>query len=184
MPTATEQIQALEQEIGEKKNQLAELRRQNREPVKDYVLDTFEGPRPLSSFFGNKDELVVVHNMGRSCRYCSLWADGMTGYTKHIVTRAGFVLVSADSGKEVQETARQRGWNFPVAGNGGSGFEKDMGFTDEEGSPWPGISVFTRDESGQIYRHGYSNLGEGDAFCTIWHIWDLFPKGYNDWAPE
>jgi predicted dithiol-disulfide oxidoreductase (DUF899 family) len=183
MATSTSEIQALEQEIGEKKSRLAELRRQNREPVQDYVLDTFEGPRNLSHFFGDKDELVVIHNMGRSCKYCSLWADGMTGFTKHIMSRAGFVLVSADSGKVVHETARARGWNMPVAGNGESGFERDMGFTDDKGSPWPGISVFTR-EDGQIYRHGYSNLGEGDAFCAIWHVWDLFPKGYDDWEPE
>lgn len=176
------EIQALAQEIEEKKKQLAELRRQNNEPVKDYVLDTATGPKPLSSFFEDKDELVVVHNMGRGCNYCSLWADGLTGFTHHIQTRAGFVLVSADPAERVSQTAEKRGWNFPVASNGESGFAHDMGFFKEEG-PWPGISVFTR-KDGQIYRHGYSELGPGDEFCSIWGIWDLFPNGDGGWEPK
>lgn len=183
MANISSEIEQLEKDIFEKKSQLAELRKQNREPVKDYVLDTFEGPRTLSSFFGDRDELVVIHNMGRSCDYCSLWADGFTGFSKHIQSRAGLVLVSADPAEVVLETARTRGWNFPVASNGESGFAGDLGFTDEKGSPWPGISAFTR-ENGRIYRHGYSGLGEGDDFCSIWHVWNLFPKGYNDWAPK
>lgn len=176
------EIEALSKEIEEKKKQLAKLRRQNNEPVKDYILDTADGPRPLSSFFGDKDELVVIHNMGRSCNDCSLWGDGMTGFTKHIQTRAGFVLVSADSAAEVAETKERRGWNFPVASNGESGFAHDMGFFREEG-PWPGISVFTR-KDGQIYRHGHSELGPGDEFCSIWGIWDLFPNGEGGWEPK
>lgn len=183
MARSTPEIEALEQEILDKKKQLAALKRANREEVEDYVLETSEGAKPLSYFFGNKDELVVIHNMGRGCNYCSLWADGLTGFTKHIQTRAGFVLVSADSADRVTETAQRRGWNFPVASNAGSGFEKDMGFVGEDGSPWPGISAFTR-ENGKIYRHGYANLGEGDDFCPIWHIWALFPKDWNDWAPK
>ena len=183
MTTATSEIETLFKEIAEKKKQLAELRRQNRELVKDYVLDTVDGPKPLSSFFGDKDELVVIHNMGRGCNYCSLWADGLTGFTKHILTRAGFVLVSADSAERVAETAQRRGWNFTVASNGDSAFAKDMGFTSEDGSPWPGISAFTK-EDGQIYRRGYSELGPGDEYCAIWGIWDLFPTGEGDWEPK
>jgi predicted dithiol-disulfide oxidoreductase (DUF899 family) len=183
MSINTAEIESLQKEIFEKKERLAELRRQNREPVKDYILDTANGPKPLSSFFGDKNELVVVHNMGRDCDYCSLWADGLSGFTKHILTRAGFVLVSADPAAKVEETKAMRGWTFPVAGNGGSGFEKDMGFAGENGSPWPGLSVFTK-EGDQIYRNGYSMLGPGDDYCAIWSIWDLFPTGANGWEPK
>lgn len=183
MATMATDIQALEKEIGEKKKQLAELRRQNREEVKDYILDTAEGPQPLSSFFGDKDELVVIHNMGRGCNYCSLWADGFTGFTQHIQTRAGFVLVSADPAERVAETAQRRGWNYPVASNGESGFDRDMGFVGEKGDPWPGISAFTR-EDGKIYRNGYAGLGPGDEYCSLWGIWDLFPEGEGGWEPK
>ena len=183
MTTITDEIKTLAAEIDEKKKRLAALRRENREPIKDYMLDTVDGPKPLSSFFGEMKELVVIHNMGRGCNYCSLWADGLTGLTKHIQTRAGFVLVSADPADKVVETAQRRGWNFPVASNGGSGFEKDMGYVGEDGSPWPGISAFTK-EGDQIYRHGHSDLGDGDDFCAIWHIWALFPEGHGDWAPK
>ncbi|MBC8063334.1 MAG: DUF899 family protein, partial [Chlorobia bacterium] len=127
--------------------------------------------------------LVVVHNMGRGCNYCSLWADGFTGFTKHIQTRAGFVLVSADTADRVQETAERRSWNFPLASNGESGFAKDMGYTDEKGDPWPGIAAFTR-EDGKIYRRGHASLGPGDEFCSLWGIWDLFPTGEGGWEPK
>lgn len=182
MPTLSAEIETLEKEILEKKKQLAELRRMNDEPIRDYTLDTAAGPKSLASFFGDKNELVVIHIMGRSCNYCSLWADGLIGFAKHIQTRSGLVLVSADSGDTVAETARLRGWNFPVAGNGDSGFAKDMGFEGESG-PGPGISVFTRRDD-QIFRHGHSDLGPGDEFCSIWHIWDLFPTGDAGWEPK
>lgn len=175
-------IEALEKEIFEKKKLLAEMRRSHRELVKDYELDSPNGKRPLSSFFGGKEELVVVHNMGRSCNYCSLWADGFTGLTRHITSRAGFVLVSADPINEVVETAGRRGWNFPVASNGNSGFAVDMKMMEDSG-PMPGISAFTK-EDGQIYRRGFTYLGEGDDFCAIWHIWDLFPSGHGSWSPK
>jgi len=182
MTTRAPEIEALEKEIVEKKKQLADLKKANREPVKDYVLQTTEGPRPLSSFFGDKDELVVIHNMGRGCNYCSLWADGFTGFTKHFLTRAGFVLVSADPADRLAETAQRRGWNFPLASDEDGAFRRDMNM-DKDGNPWPGVSAFTR-ENGQIYRHGYAYLGEGDDFCSIWHVWDLFPAGWNEWDPK
>jgi hypothetical protein len=54
---------------------------------------------------------------------------------------------------------------------------------DKDGDPWPGISAFVK-EGGEISRYGYAYLGEGDDFCSIWHVWDLFPTGWNDWSPK
>ncbi len=182
MTNVNAEISSLTRELESLKKRIAELRRQTTEPVKNYVLDSMEGPKSLSDFFGDKDELVVVHNMGQACNYCSLWADGLTGFTKHIQTRAGFVLVSADPIERLSLTADRRGWNFPIASNGESGFAVDMGFEGADG-PGPGISAFTR-RDGQIYRHGWSELGPGDEFCSIWGIWDLFPTGDAGWEPK
>lgn len=179
------EIEALEREIFERKQRLAELRRAWREPVDDHVLQTADGPRPLSAFFGDKDELILIHNMGRSCPYCTLWADGMTGFTRHIRSRAGFVLVSADDAETAGAFSKERGWNFPVAGDPDGSFRKAMGMAQEDdGSPMPGVSAFTRDAEGALYRHGYTYLGPGDDFCSIWHLWDLLPAGENGWSPR
>lgn len=183
MSTLNKEIARLEEEILGAKRHLSELRRQNLEEVMDYELQTVDGPKRLSEFFGDKDELVVIHNMGRGCNYCTLWADGFNGLTKQFLSRAGFVLASADSAEKVSETAQRRGWTFPVASNGESAFAKDMGYTDADGNPWPGVSAFTR-KDGKIYRHGHASLGEGDDFCSIWHVWDLFPTGFNGWEPR
>jgi len=182
MVSRSAEIEALEAEILEKKKELAELRRAHRERVEDFVLETPEGSKRISELFGDKDELVVVHNMGRGCNHCSLWADGFRGFTQHFLTRAGFVLVSADPIDRLMETAERRGWNFPLGADADGAFRRAMNM-DKDGDPWPGISAFVK-EGGEIYRYGYAYLGEGDDFCSIWHVWDLFPTGWNDWSPK
>ena len=52
----------------------------------------FEGREAtLSSLFGDRGGLIVVHNMGRDCSYCTMWADGFTGLLPHLESRAAFV---------------------------------------------------------------------------------------------
>src|ERR1044072_10021380 len=96
MPTigehATSMIEALEQEIMDKKKKLAELRRsQTRTSLPAY---TFGLGETLENLFEGRDDLIVLHNMGKGCAYCTLWADGFVGLHKHMLDRAGFVLVS------------------------------------------------------------------------------------------
>ncbi|HEY4822831.1 MAG TPA: hypothetical protein VIH83_04000 [Candidatus Bathyarchaeia archaeon] len=51
-----------------------------KEKVREYVLTDSEGGKAaLSTLFGKKDDLILVHNMGRSCPYCTMWADGFNG---------------------------------------------------------------------------------------------------------
>jgi hypothetical protein len=38
----------------------------------------------------------VIHNMGRSCPQCTLWADGFNGIDPNIADRAAFVIASPD----------------------------------------------------------------------------------------
>ena len=53
-----------------------------RRPVEDVVFESEVGPVRLSELFGEHDDLVIIHNMGASCRYCTLWADGFSGYLR------------------------------------------------------------------------------------------------------
>ncbi|MGD6957598.1 DUF899 family protein [Rossellomorea aquimaris] len=66
----TRQIQALELEIMEKKKQLAQLRKeQTPQKVENYLfLTTDQKTVTLEELFKDKDELIIIHNMGRNCR--------------------------------------------------------------------------------------------------------------------
>ncbi len=43
--------------------------------------------------FGDKKQLLLIHNMGQGCRYCTLWADGFNGFLKHLESVMSVVLV-------------------------------------------------------------------------------------------
>ena len=179
------EVNRLEEEIQLKKKELAELRRKNKPiPVQDYEFTDWNGnTKKLSDFFGKNNELLVISNMGKSCRYCTLWADGFIGLTQHLQNRAGFVVVSPDPVEVQKEFATSRGWNFPMVSDEGSDFRYDLGFRDEE-KVQPGALVFTKDDKGQIYLFSSSFFGPGDNFCVMWDLMDLMPEGYNKWEPK
>lgn len=84
-------IQRLEIELAERQRELAGLKRRlEPEPVKDCTLAGWSGPIPLSELFQGREGLILIHNMGRGCRYCTLWADGFNGVWRHLADRAGF----------------------------------------------------------------------------------------------
>jgi len=135
MKTETDrQVDEVEYQIQDLTRKLAELRRQRpREEIKDYRLLDGEGRGvSLSSLFGDQERLILVHNMGRDCSYCTMWADGFTGLLPHLSSRAAFVLTSPDEPKAQQDFVRSRGWNFPVYSTVGTGFTADLGFDDEK----------------------------------------------------
>lgn len=181
-----ERIEELRKDMAERRRQLRELRRMMPEETvtKEYVFRGTGGAETtLTELFGVYDELIVVHNMGRACRYCTLWADGLNGLAPHFISRAAFVVISPDP-PEVQRTlAASRGWQFDMWSTGPE-FLVDMKMADEKGSPWPGISVFSRRGNGEIVRAGYDYFGPGDDYCAIWHVWDLFPLGIGGWEPR
>ena len=57
--------------------------------VKDYTLKDREGNEiKLSELFGDKNHLILIHNMGKSCSYCTMWADGFKETYKEIEMKA------------------------------------------------------------------------------------------------
>ena len=180
------EIERAEKELLEKKKELAELRRTlPKGEVTDYTFKTFDGEDvALASLFGDRDELLVIHNMGKSCRYCTLWADGFNGVAGHLNNRAAFVVVSPDDPKTQREFYESRGWKFNMVSAAESNFTKDMGFADKEGNPWPGVSTFEKSSEGKMYRTAKTSFGPGDDFCAVWHLFDLLPKGVNAWEPK
>lgn len=183
--TVIDEIMQLEQEISEKQQQVVQLKKQfGHLAVADY---TFQGADEtaitLSALFGEHDDLIVVHNMGQGCSYCTLWADGFNGVYPHLVNRAGFVIISPDTPEEQAKFAQSRGWQFKMVSAAGTTFIDDMGFTWDEGT-MPGASIFKKANDGTITRVSKTYFGPGDPFCGVWHLFDLLEDGPNGWQPQ
>jgi len=153
------------------------------EVVADYEFSTPDGPRSLSALFADKRDLFVIHNMGASCLYCTLWADGFNGIYPHIADRAAFVVASPDPPESQRRFAEARGWRFPMVSHHGISFAADMGYRSENRGWLPGVSVFRRDGN-RIVRVSDTNFHPNDDFCTLWQFLELLPDGPADWQPR
>lgn len=176
-------------ELEKAKQRLAALRRQlPAEPVQDYELQGPEGGVRLSAMFRDKPDLILIHNMGSGCPYCTLWADGFNGVLHHLQSRAAFVVVSPEPPAVQQAFAKSRGWQFPMYSAEVSTFIEDMGFdSDEEyfdSHAMPGVSVFHKQADGAIVRVARDYFGPGDLYCGVWHLFDLLCDGPGDWQPQ
>lgn len=180
----TEKLNAYRREIAGLRDQMRALQA-NVEPeeVADYAFTGPDGPVRLSQLFGGKDTLIAIHNMGRSCPACTMWADGYSGLSQHLENRAAFVVTSPDDPATQAEFARSRGWRFRMVSHQGSDFAADMGYRSPEGGWLPGISVFKR-QGDKIVRVSDQRLGPGDDFCALYHFLDMTPEGWDGWRPK
>ncbi len=148
--------------------------------VSDYSMKDRNGKEvKLSEMFGDKSHLILIHNMGKGCSYCTMWADGFKDTYKEIEKKASFVLVSPDSPEVHKEFADSRGWNYRTYSAAGTDFIFDMGYEirkDDKKYYWPGVSVFEKKEDGSIVRVAKDEFGPGDFYCNIWHFIDLLPN--------
>jgi predicted dithiol-disulfide oxidoreductase (DUF899 family) len=153
------------------------------EEVADYVLTGAAGPVRLSELFGDNDTLFIIHNMGRSCPNCTMWADGFNGVLPHLENRAAFVITSPDDPATQAVFAASRGWRFRMVSHQGTDFAADMGYRGESGGWLPGVSVFKKD-GGRVLRVSDQRLHPGDDLCSVWHFFDMIPEGPADWRAK
>ncbi|OLS24207.1 MAG: hypothetical protein HeimC3_21060 [Candidatus Heimdallarchaeota archaeon LC_3] len=182
-----EKYQELYREIRDKQQELVTyLKNKPSKKVDDYILKNPDGEEiKLSELFGDKQELILVHNMGKSCPYCNLWAHGFIGLVPHFQDRAAFALVSPDPPEVQKEVIKERGYNFPMFSADGTTFVSDMGFYDEENNNnMPGFSVFVKNDQGEITRTSKDFFGPFDPYNSVWHMFDLLPDGVNKWNPK
>jgi predicted dithiol-disulfide oxidoreductase (DUF899 family) len=181
---ASEKLSAYRREIAALREKMRAVQTAiEPEEVRDYEFATRAGKQRLSELFGDKSDLFVIHNMGASCRYCTLWADGFNGIYDHLADRATFVVSSPDAPEAQRRFAESRGWRFPMVSHQGTSFAADMGYRGEKGGWMPGVSVF-RKERGRLLRVADTGLGPGDDFCSLWHFFDLLPEGAAGWQPK
>ena len=167
------QIETIRKKKIELNSKLADM------AVNDYTLKDRNGKEvKLSEMFGDNKNLILVHNMGKGCSYCTMWADGFKDTYKEIAKKAPFVLVCPDTPEVHKEFAESRGWEYPTYSAAETDFIFDMGYDfikEGKHNYWPGVSVFEKDDNGKIRRVAKDYFGPGDFYCNIWHFLDLLP---------
>jgi len=171
---------------------------------KDYVFQGASGALSLADIFDGRSQLIVYHFMfdpdwESGCRSCSFWADNFNGIGVHLNQRdVTFAAISRAPLAKLQAYAQRLGWSFPWFSSFGSDFNFDFGVSfsaqdlargwvtynyerrDTNMTELPGISVFSRDESGAVY-HTYSCYSRGlDMLNGAYHHLDLAPKGRDE----
>ncbi len=181
-----EQIEAVEKELMDKKKELVELRKiAPKITVGNFTFKSHsENNLDFSDLFFDREELILVFNMGKRCPYCTLWADGYNGLVHHLNDRASFVVVSPDSVDVQKEFSSSRNWKFTMVSCKDMDFYKQMDFFNGEEGSWPGVASFIKDENGNIIRYAKSYFGPGDNFCAMWDFNDLLPPQEKVWEPK
>ena len=171
---------------------------------KNYVFQAPEGPRTLGELFEGRRQLLVQHFMlapgwEQGCPSCSFMADHSDGMNVHLAHRdVTLVAISRAPLAEIERFRQRMGWRFQWVSSHGSDFNYEFGvsFRPEEvakgklaynygtwpflGEEWPGITVFYKDDAGQIF-HTYSTYGRGvEVMMGTYNMLDLTPKGRDE----
>jgi len=179
----SDEIADIEKQLFELTMRLNELRKNNSgTEVKNYRFSTLDGDATLLDMFGDKDRLLVIHNMGQGCRYCTLWADGFNGFLPHLESAMSVVLVSKDS-PELQRTfANSRNWRFRLASHGGGEYIREQTVMDGQAN-MPGAVVYERNGD-RITRKNAAVFGPGDLYCSIWNLLGMAGLNESNWTPQ
>src|SRR5690606_947192 len=91
------------------------------------------GDVALQDLFGDKNELILIHNMGASCQYCTMWADTLHRSLPYLTSRANVVLVSPDTPDNQAKIAKARNCTSPLDIDSDVAFTKPMGDHQSDG---------------------------------------------------
>ena len=168
----------------------------------EYVFDGPQGRETLADLFDGRSQLIVYHFMfapedDAGCTHCSFWADSFDANVVHLNARdVTMVAVSRAPYAKLAAYRDRMGWTFKWLSSEGTDFNYDYGvsFAPDEtgdlvynfGTKAPelpdreGISVFYRDEDGNLFRT-YSTYARGiDMLNAAYNYIDLVPKGRDE----
>jgi predicted dithiol-disulfide oxidoreductase (DUF899 family) len=168
------------------------------------VFDGPTGKMTLADLFKGRGQLVVQHFMfapdwNEGCKSCSFWADGFERMIPHLAARdTTMVAISRAPFEKLAAFKARMGWTFDWLSSGRTDFNYDyevsfapeavtsgntmynFGTTRFSAGEAPGISVFYRDEAGNIF-HTYSCFARGlDMMNAAYHYLDLTPLGRHE----
>src|SRR5205823_296985 len=166
---------------------------------KEYIFDGPDGKETLADLFEGRSQLIVYHFMfapgwEEGCKSCSYLADHFDGANWHLPHRdVTFVVISRAPLTELEAYKKRMGWRFKWLSSYGNDFNFDyhVSATQEEkakgkmfynyrtddliGDEMPGLSVFYKDENGDVF-HTYSTYGRGlDILVGAYNFLDLAP---------
>lgn len=172
-----------------------------------YIFEGPHGSRTLADLFDGRSQLAIYHFMWRwdldaGCTSCSFVADHFDGANLHLAHHdVSLVAVSRAPVAKLAPYLQRMGWQFDWVSSYGNDFNFDyhVSFTKEElasgrieynfetiedkrymNDELPGISVFYKDEAGNIF-HTYSSYARGlDILLGAHNLLDLTPKGRNE----
>jgi len=194
-----------EKELTRKRD---ELSRQRRELPwvrvdKNYVFEGPNGPETLADLFAGRSQLIVYHFMlgptwEEGCKSCSFLADHFDATRVHLAHRdVTLTVVSQAPMPRIRAFQERMGWRFHWVSAFDNSFQTDYGvhFTQEElagevdynyrktrfgSEEAPGLSVFYKDGTGDIF-HTYSAYARGlDALVGTYTFLDFVPKGRDE----
>jgi predicted dithiol-disulfide oxidoreductase (DUF899 family) len=170
---------------------------------KSYSFEGPDGALSLADLFDGRSQLIVYHFMfapdwEEACKSCSFWADNFNGIPVHLAHRdVTFTAVSLAPLAKIDAYKKRMGWSFPWVSSHGSDFNFDYhaSFTPDQiaagtyynyevqpnkVSEQVGISVFARNERGELF-HTYSCYSRGvDMLNGAYHYLDLVPRGRDE----
>jgi predicted dithiol-disulfide oxidoreductase (DUF899 family) len=176
---------------------------------KPYVFDTPEGKQTLADLFDGRSQLIVYHfmfgpgaNWKEGCPSCSFLVDHIDGANLHLPHHDVTLLaISQAPLRKIAPYKKRMGWRFNWVSSFGSDFNFDyhVSFTKEQlakgkiyynyemtegGDEQPGISVFYKDENGDVF-HTYSSYARGgDLLIGAYNYLDLSPLGRRELKGE
>ena len=170
---------------------------------KPYVFQTPSGEKTLAELFDGRSQLIIYHFMlgpewKEGCVGCSFVADHVDGAEQHLRHHdVTFTSVSRAPLPEIEAYKKRMGWKFPWVSSFGSDFNYDfnVSFSKEQLAAGKvfynfrltegheelhGVSVFFKDESGQVF-HTYSSYARGlEEVLGTYMFLDITPKGRDE----
>ena len=195
-----------EKEFTRQRDEISRLRRELpwEKVGKPYAFEGPGGKLALADLFGRRSQLIVYHFMlgpgwKEGCPSCSYLADHFDGMTIHLANRnVAFAVISHAPYAEIETFKKRMGWKFNWYSSYGGDFNYDYqaSQTPEEAgqkqvyynyemmefpsSERPGLSVFYKDASGQVF-HTYSTYARGlDILVGAYNFLDVAPKGRDE----
>jgi len=176
---------------------------------KNYFFDTAHGKQTLADLFAGRSQLVGKHFMfgpgwQEGCVGCSFEVDHIEGALVHLEHHdVTFVAISRAPLPEIEAFKKRMGWRFTWVSSYGSDFNSDfhVSFTKDDlakGKTYynyrvreeqsegeaSGITVFYKDEAGNIYRTFSSYARGAEELLGTYMMLDFTPKGRNETGPN
>ncbi|MEH0108606.1 DUF899 family protein [Tersicoccus sp. MR15.9] len=132
-------------------------------PMPAYTFDGPDGPVTLLELFAGRRQLIVQNFMfdpawDAGCPSCSNLADNVPHLAHFGPYDIAWARISAAPVEKLTAYSRRMGWTVPWVSSGNSGYNRDWGWTRDDGE-YPGVSFYVRD--GQDVYLTFATEGRG-----------------------